>query len=392
MEMGIRHALSEVLSRYLSGSLTSDIADEIRGTFPKMILAGLPSSYADYLVKGSAGIGRKAQVPWFGIFDPRITNRAGRGYYLVYLFKTDMTGVYLSLNQAWEPFSRQGGAAIGRENIQKMSERVRSALERKGIVSADIRASIDLALSGRNSDRPRGYEQGHIFGMYYPADSLPDEAHLVADLENMLKLYAGMVDIFKGSAEADPLGAYEDAIEEVRTTDKSLTTILRSLPAKASVSDFKEVEFPGSRERMRKVQNGNHRPFKPDYVLNQKRNIAIGNRGEAAAVELLQQWYPSSKVERVSEEDDSLGYDIRVTGGTLEAELHVEVKATAEISKHAQFFISSNEIEQAKADGDQFMLLRLFGLNSKKPGYYKVTGTEVAELHLTPSSYLVEVL
>lgn len=392
MEMGIRQVLSGVLSRYLSGSQTNDIDAEIRNNFPKVILANIPPSFGSYSVKGLAGMGRRAQVPLLCIFDSRVTNRAGRGYYLAYLFKTDMTGVYLSLNQAWEPFIRLGGAAIGRETISKMSERVRTVLRRKGITSTGMRDSIDLAHSVRNSNLARGYERGHIFGLYYPAESLPDEAYLVADLENMLKLYAGMVDIFKGSAEADPLEAYEDAIEEVRTTDKSLTTILRSLPAKASVSDFKEVEFPGSRERTRKVQNGNHRPFKPDYMLKQKRNMDIGNRGEAAAVELLQQWYPSSKVERVSEEDDSLGYDIRVTGGTLEAELHVEVKATAEISKHAQFFISSNEIEQAKADGDQFMLLRLFGLNSKKPGYYKVMGTEVAELHLTPSSYLVEVL
>lgn len=392
MGTGIRYVLSEVLSRYLSASQTGDIADDMRGTFSETIRAGLPSSYSDYLVKGSAGIGHKAQVPWFCIFDPRVTNKAGKGYYLAYLFKTDMTGVYLSLMQAWKPFGLHDGADKGRQNISRMSAQIRAELRQKGIVAAGMSTSIDLARSGHNDGLAKGYEQGHVLGLYYPADSLPDEARMEADMEDMLKIYACLVDVFRGDAEADPFEAYEDAIEEVRTTDKSLTTILRSLPAKASVSDFKEVEFPGSRERARKVQSGNHRPFKPDYVLNQKRNIAIGNRGEAAAVELLQQWYPSSKVERVSEEDDSLGYDIRVTGGTLEAELHVEVKATAEISKHAQFFISSNEIEQAKADGEQFMLLRLFGLNSKKPGYYKVTGTEVAELHLTPSSYLVEVL
>lgn len=119
MEMGIRQVLSGVLSRYLSGSQTNDIDAEIRNNFPKVILANIPPSFGSYSVKGLAGMGRRAQVPLLCIFDSRVTNRAGRGYYLAYLFKTDMTGVYLSLNQAWEPFIRLGGAAIGRETISK---------------------------------------------------------------------------------------------------------------------------------------------------------------------------------------------------------------------------------------------------------------------------------
>jgi len=53
-----------------------------------------------YLVDASAGKGNWAQVPWIAIFDESITNTAQRGFYLVYLFAKDSSGVFLTLNQA----------------------------------------------------------------------------------------------------------------------------------------------------------------------------------------------------------------------------------------------------------------------------------------------------
>lgn len=46
-----------------------------------------------YLVKGSCGQGNKAMNPWVCIFDTRVTNTATYGIYIVYLFRSDMTGL-----------------------------------------------------------------------------------------------------------------------------------------------------------------------------------------------------------------------------------------------------------------------------------------------------------
>ena len=44
-------------------------------------------------------MGNWAQLPWIAIFNPKITKSAQSGYYIVYLFREDMKGVYISLNQ-----------------------------------------------------------------------------------------------------------------------------------------------------------------------------------------------------------------------------------------------------------------------------------------------------
>ena len=43
--------------------------------------------------------GNKTQFPWIAIMDKNITQSIQYGLYMVYLFKRDMTGFYLSLNQ-----------------------------------------------------------------------------------------------------------------------------------------------------------------------------------------------------------------------------------------------------------------------------------------------------
>lgn len=46
----------------------------------------------------SAGIGYWTEIPWIDVFDREITESAQKGYYVVYLFREDMSGVYLSLD------------------------------------------------------------------------------------------------------------------------------------------------------------------------------------------------------------------------------------------------------------------------------------------------------
>jgi 5-methylcytosine-specific restriction protein A len=50
------------------------------------VTAALGELAPGLVVKGSAGAGNWADVPWLAVFDPVITGSATRGYYLVYLF------------------------------------------------------------------------------------------------------------------------------------------------------------------------------------------------------------------------------------------------------------------------------------------------------------------
>ena len=69
----------------------------LTNTLPDKIWYTLEIS--DLIVKGSMGQGNKTQYPWIAIMDKNITQSTQYGLYMVYLFKRDMIGFYLSLNQ-----------------------------------------------------------------------------------------------------------------------------------------------------------------------------------------------------------------------------------------------------------------------------------------------------
>ena len=50
---------------------------------PSILRINLPKNYK---VTGRDGMGRSAEVPWIGIFDPKVTTTATKGIYLVFLF------------------------------------------------------------------------------------------------------------------------------------------------------------------------------------------------------------------------------------------------------------------------------------------------------------------
>ena len=62
----------------------------------------------NYSTKGSYGLGIWAYVPWISIFDKEITTSPQKGFYLVYLFKADLSGFYLSFCWGGEYFDKYG--------------------------------------------------------------------------------------------------------------------------------------------------------------------------------------------------------------------------------------------------------------------------------------------
>ena len=99
--MAIRDAIAEILLGYGFAKSQSFSGHRLA----KVLRRDLPSAVRPivlgdrYLIEGSAGQGRWAEVPWVAVFDRLITNTAQQGFYIVYLFRGDLTGVYLSLNQ-----------------------------------------------------------------------------------------------------------------------------------------------------------------------------------------------------------------------------------------------------------------------------------------------------
>jgi 5-methylcytosine-specific restriction protein A len=98
----LHDSFARVLSEYIKESHNelegNQFATFIRSEIPSHIVSILESPDR-YRVTGSPGQGNWAACPWIAVFDKLITETAQSGYYPVYLFREDMSGLYLSLNQ-----------------------------------------------------------------------------------------------------------------------------------------------------------------------------------------------------------------------------------------------------------------------------------------------------
>ena len=98
----LKELFTSVLDNYINGFKNAERIDPnydvITHQLPMAINMQFPMR-RDLLVAGSCGIGQKTDFPWVAIFNKNITSSAKRGLYIVYLYKKDMSGFYLTLNQ-----------------------------------------------------------------------------------------------------------------------------------------------------------------------------------------------------------------------------------------------------------------------------------------------------
>jgi 5-methylcytosine-specific restriction protein A len=185
--MNIRDSLKLILTDYPIAKgqelAKHPLAKTIRGRVPGIVKSAVEEPDR-YTFKGSVGQGLWADAPWVAIFDILITDTVRRGYYPVYLFREDFSGLYLSLNQ-------------GVTDIRNKYPKPKKALKTK---AADYRAqigglppgfpdaSIDLRPSA-SSKLSAFYEAGNICAKFYDTNNLPSEEDLVFDLRSLLQVY-----------------------------------------------------------------------------------------------------------------------------------------------------------------------------------------------------------
>ena len=162
------------------------LAKTIRNSIPELIKKIIFDSER-YIIKGSAGAGNWTAIPWIAIFDSLITNTAQSGYYPVFLFKDNMKGFYLSLNQGVteikEKYKRDA-----KHVLKLKAEDYRAQL---GYISKNFNLlEIELKhLQSTKSPLSSLYEAGNIIAKYYPADNIPSEAEIKTDVLEILKIY-----------------------------------------------------------------------------------------------------------------------------------------------------------------------------------------------------------
>lgn len=138
-------------------------------------------------------------VPWVAVLDPDVTSTAKSGLYLVYLFSTDLTRIYLTMNQgatarndAWKHKPRPNGLSVEAATIGELelvAQAIRAELDES--LLAGTSAAIHL---GSASFLPMAYEAGTIAAIEYKTSDLPTEIQLISDLQWFLSIYDASVD------------------------------------------------------------------------------------------------------------------------------------------------------------------------------------------------------
>src|SRR3984893_2706485 len=151
------------------------------------------SAFDNIIVQGSTGAGNITAAPWIALLDRRLTSSATTGFYVVYLFSTDMLTVTLSLAFGTTQFEEQfGGPSKAFPRMRVAAGRLQEIFNHL-IAEHMMRGPIDLAAERRHKLH-YAYEQAGILSYApYRINALPDEAQIVADLKALVDLYTTMV-------------------------------------------------------------------------------------------------------------------------------------------------------------------------------------------------------
>lgn len=157
----------------------------------KYIVQDLPTEIESYSHKrstkykyqGSINTGNMAKVPWICIFDKDITVSATKGYYIVFLFRADMKGGYLSLNQGFTQYKEKFGEPKGRKKAIDKAKFYQKILKSKfEINTTEIKLHSSTSLG-------KGYEAGNICSKYFPFEAFPNDDSFMVEIEKFKDLY-----------------------------------------------------------------------------------------------------------------------------------------------------------------------------------------------------------
>lgn len=357
---------------------TSDVYNELCRALPNEIRTMLDND--DLIVKGSMGQGNKTEYPWLSILNRNITRTTQKGLYIVYLFKKDMSGFYLTLIQGithFEIFRKDRY-----KNARKVSEYFRSQIEQTSFSDENI----DLGGTKRG-ELGYGYEQATVLSKYYPTNKINEEI-LYADLVELLQTYEFMAkhmepqnydEIIKYVLADDDPGflsgdeAIDEIDREIDPEDGLPHDVKRKLEEKKPYVDlskkFKKITSP----KLTKI----------DYIKKAVKDLKIGLRGEKLVIAHEQDrlrelgfYDEAENVEWVSKEDDTLGYDVRSFDIDQEGNLfpiQIEVKTTRSIVD-TEFFVTKNELNKSKELAQSYFIYRVYDADSQRPKFYRAQG------------------
>jgi MoxR-like ATPase len=190
-----------------------------RGTLIKKTIRELllPSAATlNLAVEGRDATGSKSRVPWVRIYDPVLSKSAGTGWYAVFLFAGDGSGVFLSLNQGTVDWNQGNKKRKSRTDIAERRDKARSFLQSRGHDLAGLLENIDLA--DPRGDLGQGYENGNVYALGYqaPLGSADEEIH-----NGIARIGKLLTDLYSAQRDSAVTTGTADGEDETRNGPKS---------------------------------------------------------------------------------------------------------------------------------------------------------------------------
>jgi len=168
-----------------------------------------------------------------------------------------------------------------------------------------------------------------------------------------------------------------------------------------SVDDILDrmVEFPNERKvrepTPKAYKAGSYQPKKYNYIAREANNVKLGLAGEKFIVNYekarliyIGKESLSERIDHVSQDDDTAGYDIH-SYETNGADRFIEVKTTR-YARFTQFFVSPNELNTSKLLEKKYHLYRVFNFKSD-PRFFVCRGYLKDNFLLEPSTFIASV-
>jgi len=315
---------------------------------PDTLNTWLPEQRRNGLIQqGSTGAGNITSAPWIATFDPKVTQSATEGFYVVYLYSIDLQRLYLSIAFGTTQFKDQF------PNVMERHQRLRSAADRlRALVPQQndlLAGDLDLAATARDRLHT-DYEAGNIFAIRYDLAALPEENQLKADYLKIIALYDALV---SHSLLPEPQRLLEAEVD---------TPIEVQAPV---VLDFK----PRPPKKLRTAGDS-----KPGVRLS-KESKKVGDQGERLVVALEEQQlvaagFDPAKVIWHAQQGQTPGWDI-TSCDQRGKPIYIEVKASVG-GKVSELILTSNEWAAAERHRDRYFIYLVTDVMAARPKIEKI--------------------
>lgn len=185
--MFLKETIEKIGNNYLTAKneqfADHPIASFIRNEGKLALENALANERKKLHIKTSPGNANWADIPWLAIHLPSVTNSNQKGYYIVYLFSSNMKNVYLCMGQGVTIVEEEFGKSCKNELLQRsniMRKRVPEYKQNFEGTTPDLKGKTPLSSK---------YPYAVAFHKKYIVKNLPLENILISDLQEMLHLY-----------------------------------------------------------------------------------------------------------------------------------------------------------------------------------------------------------